>query len=311
MLIAASCNSKKGSTDQKMNNELDGTISISGAFALYPITVRWAEEFQKLHPKVRIDISAGGAGKGMADVLSGMVDLGMFSREVNIEEEKRGAWKIAVTKDAVLPTINTNNPAKNMIMQMGLSKTQLECIYIQNSLDTWDHCFNKDLGNLHINRYTRSDACGAADMWGRYLDDTQEGLQGTGVFGDPGMADAVKSDKLALGFNNVIYVYDINTRKKYEGIDVIPLDLNENGIIEEDESFYETLDDVMEAIKIGKYPSPPARDLYLIAKGKPEKKEIVEFLKFILTDGQKLVNEAGYVRFDEVRTNAELEKLQK
>ena len=65
--------------------QLKGNITISGAFALYPITVLWANEFMKLYPDVEIDISAGGAGKGMADVLNGMVDLGMVSREINPE----------------------------------------------------------------------------------------------------------------------------------------------------------------------------------------------------------------------------------
>ena len=63
--------------------KLSGQISISGAFALYPMTVKWAEEFRKIHPGVRIDISAGGAGKGIADALSGMVEIGMVSREIN------------------------------------------------------------------------------------------------------------------------------------------------------------------------------------------------------------------------------------
>ncbi|MCL5611430.1 MAG: hypothetical protein M1485_02585, partial [Chloroflexi bacterium] len=31
---------------------LEGNIAISGAFALYPMMTLWAEEFQKLHPKV-------------------------------------------------------------------------------------------------------------------------------------------------------------------------------------------------------------------------------------------------------------------
>ncbi|MCE8429450.1 MAG: hypothetical protein J5U19_13805, partial [Candidatus Methanoperedens sp.] len=53
------------------SQELEGTISLSGAFALYPMAVRWGEEFQKLHPKVKVDISAGGAGKGMTDTLGG------------------------------------------------------------------------------------------------------------------------------------------------------------------------------------------------------------------------------------------------
>jgi len=45
------------------------TIKISGAFALYPMTVKWTEEYQKIHPETKIEVSAGGAGKGMTDTL--------------------------------------------------------------------------------------------------------------------------------------------------------------------------------------------------------------------------------------------------
>ena len=33
---------------------LKGEISLSGAFALYPMAVKWAEEIKKIHPDVRI-----------------------------------------------------------------------------------------------------------------------------------------------------------------------------------------------------------------------------------------------------------------
>jgi len=62
---------------------LEGQVSISGAWALYPMVVKWAEEFQILHPRVRIDVQAGGAGKGIADVIADMVDFGMVSRDVH------------------------------------------------------------------------------------------------------------------------------------------------------------------------------------------------------------------------------------
>ena len=45
--------------------ELEGTIQVSGAFALYPLMVQWADEFGALHPKVRIDVSAGGRARPM------------------------------------------------------------------------------------------------------------------------------------------------------------------------------------------------------------------------------------------------------
>ena len=73
--------------------ELKGSISISGAFALYPMVVTWAEEFKKLHPEVKIDISAGGAGKGMTDVLSGMVDVGR-SRPEPLYAFREGLFQI-------------------------------------------------------------------------------------------------------------------------------------------------------------------------------------------------------------------------
>lgn len=290
------------------NNELSGSISISGAFALYPLTSKWAEEFCKIHPNVRIDISAGGAGKGMVDVLSEVVELAMFSREVSNEEISQGAWFIAVARDAVLPTINTENPVKQKLMESGLTRKQFQDIFINNRISTWEqatgiHCINK------INVYTRSDACGAAEMWAKYLSANQENLNGVGVYGDPGMASAVKSDPYAIGYNNVIYAYDVNTKKTFDGIDIIPLDINSDGMIDSTENFYSNLDLVMSAIRDRKYPSPPARDLFLVSKGKPENPLVIAFLKWILSDGQNFVNEAGYVKLTDNQLIIEQEKV--
>ncbi len=94
----------------KPADNLQGNITISGAFALYPLAVKWAEEFKKIHPNVKIDISAGGAGKGITDVLSSVSDIGLVSRDLNPSETKKGAYPFAVTRDAVIPTISEKNP---------------------------------------------------------------------------------------------------------------------------------------------------------------------------------------------------------
>jgi phosphate transport system substrate-binding protein len=309
LIVAAGCSGRQRSSDSQADESgLKGGISISGAFAIYPITVVWAEEFMKLHPGVRIDISAGGAGKGMADALSGMVDLGMFSREVSREEQAKGAWWVALTKDGVLPTINSENPFIRELKKKGVPRDKFIQVFITGEITYWEQLYG-DAPKTKINVYTRSDACGAAAMWGQYLGKNQEDLIGVGVFGDPGIADAVKNDENGLGYNNVIYVYDIKSRKKYEGLEVIPVDLNGNGTIDNDEDFYDSLDDIMNAIKTGNYPSPPARDLYFVSKGKPEKEVVIEFIKWILTDGQKFVKDAGYVQLPEEKIDKELKKI--
>lgn len=306
VIILSSCGSN--SEKKSDSNELKGNISISGAFALYPMTVKWAEEFQKLYPDVRIDISAGGAGKGMTDALNGIVDIGMFSRQVSQEEINKGCWFIAVAKDAVLPTINSNNPVINELKKNGLTRKQFTDIFITGTINTWS-MYGQGKSAYKINVYTRSDACGAAEIWGKYLGGKQENIKGIGVYGDPGMASAVKNDVSGIGYNNVAYVFDVNTRKKNTGIEVIPIDINENGKIDNDEMFYGTLDEITNAIKAKKYPSPPARDLFYVSKGKPANKLVIEFLKWILNDGQKFVEEAGYVVLTDEQIKTELLKL--
>jgi phosphate transport system substrate-binding protein len=272
------------------------------------MTVTWAEAFRADHPEIRIDISAGGAGKGMADALSGTVDLGMFSREIMPAEKERGVWWVAVTKDAVLPTICSYNPLFEVLKTRGLTRHQLQMVFILQELTDWGIATDTNL-RKKINVYTRSDACGAAGTWAMYLGGMQEDLKGIGMFGDPGLADAVKNDPLGIGYNNTIYIYNLKTKRKYDGLEVIPIDFNENGKIDAGEDFYDSMDAIMEAISVGKYPSPPARELYLIAKGKPRNSMVIEFLRWVLTTGQQMVAEAGYVPLDASRISSELEKL--
>jgi len=291
---------KSGSADS-------GTISISGAFALYPMTAKWVEEFQKQYPKIRVDVSAGGAGKGMTDALARMVDLGMFSREVSEAEAKQGAWKIAVTKDAVLCTVHSDNPALAQLKSRGMKKADFQRIFLSDTTHNWSEIYPGVVAGMHV--FTRSDACGAAEIWGKYLGNNQESLKGIGVFGDPGMADAVKKDRLGIGYNNIGYAYDAATRKKLSGIEIVPIDINEDGQISAGENIYETLDQVMAGIAEGKYPSPPARPLYFVANGKPENHEVILFLKWVLTEGQKYVSEAGYVQLSTDMISEQLDKL--
>ena len=134
------------------------TIRVSGAWALYPMMVRWGEEFGKTHPNVRVDVSAGGAGKGAADAISGLVEIGMVSREIKPEEVKQGAFAIPVVKDAVFPTINEDNPAfKKTLAEKGLQKRILVDLWINGRILTWGE-ISGDGSQHKVQVYTRSDS---------------------------------------------------------------------------------------------------------------------------------------------------------
>jgi phosphate transport system substrate-binding protein len=288
-------------------DDLKGTISISGAFALYPITVKWASEFKKLHPNVVFNISAGGAGKGITDVLSGLVDIGLGSRDIDPSEVKKGAYTVFVTKDAVVPTFNSANPDAPALLAKGVKRDQFLKVFVTGDITNWKQLGGNVSVPIHI--YTRSDAAGAAETWAKYFNKKQEDLLGVAVYGDPGLAQAVKKDVTAIGFNNLSYIYDLKTRKQVAGVRALPIDVNGNGKIDPNENFYGTIDELTAAIADGRYPSPPSRDLSFVFKGKPQKKELIEFVKYVLTQGQQFVDENGYIQLSKTKIQSELKKV--
>ena len=304
-LPLAACGGQPASTT---GGEMEGTIAVSGAWALYPMMTRWAEEFQKLHPKVQFDVSAGGAGKGMADALAGAVDIGMVSRDITPEEEGKGAFWVAVTKDAVFPTINAQNPVLQDLLKKGVTRQQFIDLYINGTIKTWGELVGRPEITDEIHLFTRSDAAGAPETWAKYLGMKQEDLLGVAVFGDPGVMDAVIKDPLGIGFNNLGYAYDLTSGKPVEGAAILPIDYNENGQADPDEVL-ETMAEAIEMVAKDKYPSPPARALNLVTNGKPTNPIVLAFLQWILTDGQQFVGEAGYVTLPQEQLDGGLQKL--
>ena len=308
LVLVLICASSSPSVFAGDDEELSGTVTLSGAWALYPMAVKWPEEFQKIHPQVRIDIAAGGAGKGMADCLADVVDIGMVSRQVYPQEIDKGAWWVSVTKDAVVPTVNAANPVLAELFAKGVKRETLIALWITGEVKTWGQVAGT-ASRQAVHVYTRSDACGAAQTWAQYLDKNQEDLRDVGVYGDPGLAEAVRNDVLGIGFNNINYAYDARTKKPVAGIRILPIDVNANGALDEDENFYGTQDEIVQAIANGKYPSPPARDLHFVAHGLPKRKAVRAFIRWVLTDGRAYVAESGYINLTQEKLLDELKKL--
>ncbi len=287
---------------------LSGTIAVSGADALYPLMQVWAGEFQKVNPGVKFDISAGGAGKGMTDTLSGAVDIGMISRAITKDEEAKGAYWISVARDAVFPDVNSKNPVLQDLLAKGVTQDEFIGIFITGTIKTWGQVVGRTDVTDEIHVYTRSDASGAAVVWASYLGNkVQENLLGIGVSGDPGILDALGKDPLGIGYNNLSYVFDLSTGKPAAGIALVPIDSNGNGKADPGEVI-DSLTKAGDAVAQGTYPSPPARLEYLATKGKPSGL-VQAFLQWIMTDGQKFVTQTGYLQLPSDQLAASLQKI--
>lgn len=289
-------------------DELSGTISVSGAFALYPMMTVWAEEFTKLHPDVQFDVQGGGAGKGMTDTIAGAVDIGMISRAIKPEEEAQGIFWVSVTKDAVFPIISAENPVAQQLLAKGITQEVFNKIYITEEYKTWGDVLGDPAVTDEIHVFTRSDASGAAEQWAKYAGGAaQEDLKGIGVNGEPSMVDTVIKDPLAIGYGNLNSIFDLSGGNLVPGILIPPIDINENGQADPEE-VYTVKEDAFGAVANGTYPSPPARFENLATLGKPEGLTLA-FIEWILTDGQQYLEAAGFVPLTPEQQAESLAKL--
>jgi len=307
LLFCLLVNSCAPVTASKNGELLQDDISVSGAFALYPLMTRWAEEFQNVHPGVHFSIESGGAGKGMTDILTQKVDIGMVSREITSGEETQGAYPVAVAKDAVFPMVNAQNPVLDDLLAIGVSRETLIKIFISGEIDTWGKVVDKPEITDEIHVYTRTETCGAAEVWGMYLGGGQTDLLGGGRFGDTGIIRALVNDPLGIGYSNQIYAYGLGNVPP-EGTLILPIDLNENKQVDPDE-ILDTQQKAAAAVASGLYPAPPARILYLVTNEKPDG-VVQAFLAWVLTDGQAFVERSGYVPLSDEQLGDSIQRIQ-
>jgi len=264
------------------------TVTLSGAWAVYPTAVAWAEAFHSKFPDIRVDVSAGGAGKGAADAIAGLVDIGMVSREPDKAEIEKGILPVYVLHDAVYPVISDKNPVLLQLKKKGIKRQAWIDIFVTEKMKKWDELSGKKVDRqLHV--FTRSDSCGAAASWAAYLGKKQEDLKGVGVYGDPGILNAAIKDPLGIGYSNFSYVF---TREGnvVAGAFIVPIDSNENSVADPDEVF-NSRGEAINAINAGRYPA--TRKNYFFVKGKPQG-HVREFIEFCLSaEGTAIVEKVG------------------
>jgi phosphate transport system substrate-binding protein len=188
-----------------------------------------------------------------------------------------------------------------------MNQETLRKIFITGEITTWGEVIGDPVIIDEIHVYTRSDSCGAAETWAKYLGGTQEDLLGIGISSDPALLDAVIKDPLGIGYNNLNYAFDISSGKTVSGSMVPPIDVNLNSITDPDELLSSTSEAVL-AVAQGKYPSPPARKLYLVTNGIPQG-IVKDFLIWTLTEGQNYVSESGYISLSETDIQIALDKV--
>jgi phosphate transport system substrate-binding protein len=312
-LILFSCGPRNSQKPAETSNaepkeNLAGNITISGAFALYPLVSRWASDFMALHPNVKIEVSEAGTGQGIADLISGKVKLAMISRALTDAEQDTGIWVIPVARDGVAPIVNQKNPFIKRIIREGITPDKFIRLYTKDASLTWGELLDT-ISKEKVVVYSRSDESGAASVWANFLYKEEKDLKGIKIKGDPEMISSIQNNPLSIGFCNFSFAFDGKTGERVDGIQVIPIDLDFDHVIDRKEIPFSNIAKTHRGIWLGFYPKNLCRELTFGTMGKPKDPIIIEFLKYVLSKGQEAVKNSNYCELNDVYIRSALETL--
>lgn len=92
--------------------ELAGALEITGSSTITPMLLEIGGQFTRLHPDVKLHISAGGSGRGISDSRAAKSDIGMVSRVLTDQEQDLKGFPIA--RDGVGLLVHRDNPVNNL-----------------------------------------------------------------------------------------------------------------------------------------------------------------------------------------------------
>ncbi|HSK04933.1 MAG TPA: phosphate ABC transporter substrate-binding protein [Kofleriaceae bacterium] len=118
-------------------------ITLTGSSSIAPLMLEIAKRYESQHPDVRIDVQAGGSGRGISDPRQGLADIGMVSRSLKPEESDLKSFTIAL--DGISVIIHKSNPIE------ALTDEQIVDIY-KGKITNWSMVGGADAPITVINK---------------------------------------------------------------------------------------------------------------------------------------------------------------
>lgn len=255
-------------------------IKISGTRFPYEIMQQWINIYQQTHPDIHFELSKS--------IPADSADIYIQAHGFRVGELEDDETSIALNRYAQLPIVNSNRSDLKALQQKGFTKQDLQKIYFNQNASDEFHVYRRDKKVCASRSF-------AENVTGSQLD-----VAGALVNGDDrALSAAVKNDVEGISYNNLGLIYNLKTRKVADSIAIIPIDLNENGKIDANENIYTTLDDVLNFLSTSNNNLIPQDNVNVVIHKTSINKNAVEFLSWIITQGQQYNNAFGFLNLDE------------
>lgn len=319
---------------------LTAQIQLTGAGATFPAPMytKWFDEYHKAHPQVQINYQAIGSGGGIRQVTEGTVDFGatdgpMNDTQLEAFKSKRGGdvLHFPTVMGAVVPIYNVPGVAT----ALKFTPAALAGIYL-GTITKWNDAAiagpNKGvkLPASDIVVVHRSDGSGTSYIWTDYLSKISPEWKakagantspnwpvGLGGAQNAGVAGIVKQTDGAIGYVELIYA--IQTKLPFGAVqnaagEYVTASLA--GVSEAAAAAAANMPDdfrvsITNAASKTAYPISSFTWLLVPAKiaDPAKKKALVDFVKWMLADGQAMAEPLAYAKLPKAVVAKELKAI--
>jgi phosphate transport system substrate-binding protein len=278
LLFSAACGPQSSSQGAASNSPAN-YIENKGSDTIVNLALAWAEKYQAEHPEIRISVTGGGSGTGIASLINKTVDIANASRQIKEEEvaeaQSNGVEPVEhiVARDAIAVIVNPENPVSQLTLK------QISDMY-SGKINNWSEVGGEDRPIVRLSRETNSGThvyfLETVIRLGDSKDKTLFSMDTLLLPSSEGIIAEVRQNPNAIG---------------YDGLGYVPKDLKMIAIAKESGGAY-----VLPSIAtVNDKSYPIARDLYMYTNGEPT--GIVKtYLDWILSpEAQQIVADLGFV----------------
>jgi ABC-type phosphate transport system substrate-binding protein len=288
VLIALSGSVNAQTTHKTVHSGQQEVVYIKGLGFVDALLEKWISEYSKEHPGVLLSV----AGKNVREHSVEVVPFGKQNGDVLQTQTA----SFSFGKYAVLPIAGKNNTLPGELKKKKLNEKRIKELFFEKDLlaDDDDEPDTKKKYDLTV--YSGNNSYSVSHLFAGHFGYEASNLKGKKIAGDDiYLNSAVKKDLKGISFNNLNYIFNIESRQLNEGIVLFPLDVKKEyaEILN-----LQNLDETIKLLENKDINLIPVEELTFVL---PEKinPATLQFLEWALSEGQDYLHSYGFLRLDE------------
>ena len=290
-------------SDAIQNASEKNKIRVSITTGVKNLAESFVLQYEKENPGVKFELNELSGSNFGGELQPGTVAI-FAENELSVTVDNTEN-NIVIGRDVIVPVINSVNPFFSQLAKSGVQPGKISEVITGKNSKSWEALLGLQSGtNSPVHIYFLNDQNLTSSVAG-FLNVSPTLLSEITLEPDA-LTEKIQSDPMAIGFVRLADV--LGTDNNLTGnLQFLPIDRNENGVLDYNEKIYANVNEFKRGVWIGKYPQSLITNIY--AATNTNNQAVTAFLNWVVTDGQEWMKPAGYTELVYNERQIKLEKI--